>query len=360
MPDPESPTQRNEFVQNALEATIRIGLLLGLVAWCYQIVRPFVAPALWGVVIAISTRAFYRRLTELTNGRRAVASVLYVGIGLVLVVGPILALTGTLVEGVQMLSAAVGRGELKVPPPPAEVADWPLVGTPLASFWALASSNMQEALRSVDSQIAAVGKWLVGAVAGVGLDILLFALAIVVAGVLQANAEAGQRSARAVATRLAGARGPELADLCKATVRSVTRGILGVALIQSLLAGVGLLAAGVPGAGLLALLCLLLAVVQLSPLLILLPAAAWLFSVGDMLPFGAFLVWSLFVGVLDNILKPILLGRGLDVPMLIIFVGAIGGFLANGIIGLFLGSVVLAVSYRLFLTWLGPEPPAAV
>jgi len=360
MADPDSRARRQAFLESALEATIRIGLLLGLTAWCFQIVRPFVAPALWGVVIAVSTRAFYCRLVEVTGGRRKLASVLYVLMGLVLVIGPILTLTGTLVEGIQMLAGAVERGELKVPPPPAHVSDWPIVGVPVAGFWGLASVNLQEALQSVDDQLAAAARWLVGAAAGVGLDVLLFALAIVVAGLLQAQAEAGRRFALAVAVRLAGARGPELADLCKATVRSVTRGILGVALIQSLLAGVGLLAAGVPGAGLLAMLCLLLALVQVTPLLVLLPAAAYLFSLGGMVVFVVFLIWSLFVGVLDNILKPILLGRGIDVPMLVIFVGAIGGMLASGIIGLFLGSVVLAVSYKLFLAWLELDEPKEV
>ena len=153
-------------------------------------------------------------------------------------------------------------------------------------------------------------------------------------------------------TRLAGARGIELVDLAGATLRSVARGILGVALIQSLLAGAGFLAAGVPGAGLWVLLCLLLAIVQLPPGLVLIPVAIYVLSTAGTVTGVLFLIWSIFVSILDNFLKPLLLGRGLEVPMLVIFVGAIGGFLASGFLGLFVGSIVLAIGYELLVSWL--------
>ena len=157
---------------------------------------------------------------------------------------------------------------------------------------------------------------------------------------------AGKR--RAIATRLAGERGADYAELVQATVRSVTRGILGVALIQSLLAGLGFLAVGIPGAGLLALVCLLLGVVQIGPAVVLIGTVIYVFSTADTVTAVIFLIWSIFVGLIDNVLKPVLLGRGVKVPMVVIFVGAIGGFLASGIIGLFVGAVVLALSFTLF------------
>ena len=163
----------------------------------------------------------------------------------------------------------------------------------------------------------------------------------------------------AIARRLAGDRGAEYAALGQATVPSVARGILGVALIQSLLAGLGFLAVGLPAAGLLAILCLLLAVVQIGPALVLIPAVIYVFTTAETLTAIVFLVWCVFVGLLDNVLKPILLGRGVKVPILVIFVGAIGGFLASGIIGLFTGSVVLALSYTLFKAWLNDTPSAS-
>jgi predicted PurR-regulated permease PerM len=183
-------------------------------------------------------------------------------------------------------------------------------------------------------------------------------VAIVIAGVLLAHAEAGTRIAYAIATRFAGERGADFAGLAEATVRSVTRGILGVSIIQSLLAGVGFMVMGIPGAGLWALLCLLLSVVQIGILPITVPIVIYVFSTADTVSAVIFLVWSIFVGTIDNILKPILLGRGVQVPMAVIFIGAIGGFISEGIIGLFVGSVVLVLGYKLFLAWLDAPPDA--
>jgi predicted PurR-regulated permease PerM len=184
-------------------------------------------------------------------------------------------------------------------------------------------------------------------------------ISLVVAGVLLAHREGAAAAATAIARRLGGPRGEELLGLAAATVQSVTRGILGVALIQSVLAGIAMLAVGVPAAGLWALAVMLLAVVQLPTLLVLLPVTFYVFSATSTGIAIAFAVWSLLVGLIDNVLKPILLGRGVDVPMLVIFLGAIGGFLLEGIIGLFVGAVVLAVSHRLFQEWVAGTPEEA-
>jgi predicted PurR-regulated permease PerM len=181
---------------------------------------------------------------------------------------------------------------------------------------------------------------------------LQFIFAVAIAGVLLARAEAGKGAAEAVALRLAGERGRDFAALAEATVRSVTRGILGVALIQASLAGLGFLAVGVPAAGLWALIALLLSVVQVGVFPVVIPVLIYVFFTADTLTAVLFLIWSIFVGSIDNVLKPILLGRGVAVPMAVIFVGAIGGFLSSGIIGLFVGPVVLVLSYKLFLAWL--------
>jgi predicted PurR-regulated permease PerM len=189
-----------------------------------------------------------------------------------------------------------------------------------------------------------------------------FVISIVIAGVLLANGARAADASREIATRLAGERGAPLTELARATVQSVTRGILGVAAIQSLLAGMGLLAVGVPAAGLWALLVLLLAVIQLPPLLVLGPIIVYVFWTSSTLVAVAFAVWTLLVGTIDNFLKPLLMGRGVDVPMLVVFLGAIGGFMLDGIIGLFVGAVVLALGYSLFTAWLqladSPDEPA--
>jgi predicted PurR-regulated permease PerM len=316
-------------------------------------------PVVWGIIIAVAAHPGYRRLEAALGGRRTIAATLFTLLMLILLIGPTVMLAGTLVESAQGLAADLADGTLSIPAPPESVGSWPIIGEPLERFWHLASVNLGAALGEIRPQIAAFGRWLLATVAELGLGILQFVLAIIIAGVLLAHAQGGGQTARAIATRLAGERGLDYAELGQATVRSVARGILGVALIQSFLAGLGFLAVGVPGAGLLALVCLLLGVVQIGPAIVLIGTVIYVFSTADTFTAVIFLIWSIFVGLLDNVLKPVLLGRGVKVPMVVIFVGAIGGFVASGIIGLFVGSVVLGLSFTLFKAWLKePRQPS--
>lgn len=349
-----------QFVHRASEAAIRIGLIALLVAWCFEIVRPFLIPAVWGIIIAVAVYPGYRRLNTLLGDRHVLSAVVITVVMLVVLIGPTVVLAQTLVEGAQYVAGRLVDKTLAIPAPPPDIAQWPLIGEPLDKFWRLASQNLGMALNQIRPQIAEGGKLLLSLSADAGVGILQFIFAIIISGVLLANARYGDMVAHRVARRLAGDRGAEYADLGQATVRSVARGILGVALIQSLMAGVGFLAVGLPGAGLLAVLCLLLAVVQIGPGLVLIPAVIYVFTIEDTTIAVIFAVWSLVVLLIDNVLKPILLGRGTKVPMLVILVGAIGGFLANGIIGLFTGSVILALSYTLLTAWLREPPPGAV
>jgi predicted PurR-regulated permease PerM len=292
------------------------------------------------------------------GGRRTLAATLFTLLALVLLIGPTILLAETLIASAQELAANLRDGAVVVPAPPEGIGQWPVIGRPLEQYWQLASVNLQQALGEIGPQLRVFGRWLLSAAAGVGLGILHFVFAIIIAGVLLAQAQPGRRAAYAIATRLAGEQGAELADLARMTIRSVTRGILGVALIQSLLAGLGFLAAGVPAAGLLALICLLLAMVQ-AIVIVLIPTVIYVFATADPAVAVVFFIWSVFVGLIDNVLKPILLGRGVKAPMLIIFIGAIGGFLTFGLIGLFVGAVVLALGYELFLAWLYQGQPLA-
>jgi predicted PurR-regulated permease PerM len=354
---PESLKDRI-FVHRALEAAIRIGLVVVLIAWCFEIVKPFIVPVVWGMVIGVAVYPAYCWLEGALAHRRGLAAAVITLVMLVVLIGPTVLLAGTLAESARSLVTSLTDGTLVIPPPPEGIGDWPLFGHSLERFWGLASVNIAGALAEIKPQITAFGSWMLSRVAGLSLGILQFVLAIIIAGVLLANATGGGEAARAIATRLAGERGAEYAELAQATVRSVTRGILGVALIQSLLAGLGFLAVGLPGAGLLALICLLLAVVQIGPGLILLGATIYVFTEAETTTAVMFLIWNIFVTLIDNVLKPMLLGRGTKVPMIVIFVGAIGGFLAEGIIGLFVGSVVLALSFTLFTAWLTEPQPA--
>ncbi len=353
MDELQDPGPDRAFLRNALEAAIRIGVVALLAAWCFTIVRPFAVAGVWGIIIAIAVHPLYQRLCNWLRGRSKLAAALTALLLLLLLLVPTVMLSRTAYEGTAMVAERLRQGSLVVPPPPAAVAGWPLVGEPLTKFWTLASENLSEALRQVAPQAKAASRWLLGMAAGAGFALLQFILAIAIAGVLLAHHEGGHHLAGAVARRLAGRRGEEFADLAGATVRSVTRGILGVAIIQSLLAGLGFLVAGVPGAGLWALLCLILAVLQIGPGLVLIGVIAYVFATASTATAVIFLVWNVFVGLIDNVLKPLLLGRGVNVPMVVIFLGAIGGFLSMGIIGLFVGSIVLVLGYTILLTWLG-------
>jgi predicted PurR-regulated permease PerM len=357
---PSADDQR--FLARVVEATIRVGLLALLVAWCFQIVQPFVVPTVWGVIIAVAAYPGYARLADALGGRQVLAATVFTLIGLVALVVPTVLLSGTLVEGARTLATGFQEGTLRVPPPPEGVAAWPLVGEWLERFWTEASENLGAAIQMVGPQLKTAGTWLLSGAAGIGFGVLQFVVAIVIAGVILARAEPAKDAAYALARRLAGDRGADFAALAEATVRSVTRGILGVALIQSVLAGLGFLAVGVPAAGLWALVALLFSVVQVGVFPVVIPVVIYVFTTADTPTFVAFLVWNVLVGSIDNVLKPILLGRGVAVPMAVIFVGAIGGFLSSGIIGLFVGAVVLVLSYKLFLAWIyevAPAPEAA-
>jgi predicted PurR-regulated permease PerM len=347
-----SSAEDRAFLRRTLETSIRIGLALFLVVWCFQIARPFLEPIVWGIILAIATQPIYTALCRAMGGRRSLAAASLVVGALAVLIVPSVLLTTNLVESTTGLAEKVEAGTLEVPPPPAGVADWPIVGERVHAFWAAASRNLDAALDPLHPQLKAVGAWVLGTAASAGFGLVVFALAIVLAGVLLANGEPAAAAARRIAERLVPDRGAELVGLARDTVQSVTSGILGTAFIQSFLAGIGLLAAGVPAAGLWALLVLLLAVVQLPTLLVLGPIIVWVFASSSTGVAVLFAIWSIAVGVSDNVLKPLLLGRGSDVPMAVIFIGAIGGFMRAGIIGLFVGAVVLAVGYNLFTWWL--------
>ena len=350
------PAYERTQVNLALEASIHIGLTILLATACLLILRPFIPLLVWGVLIAVSAYPSFQKLQLAFGGRGVLTAILFTVLLVAFLVVPVVLLTETLVEGVQTLAAAFKGGTL-IPPPPAGVISWPIIGAPLNRLWSQASRDLSEAVRSFAPQIKAVVPGLLSASAGIVLTILQFALAIVVAGVLLANAQAAYEVTCSLCNRLFGDKGPEFQQLIGATIRSVTNGILGVALIQSVLACVGFLVAGLPGAGLWAVAFLIAAVLQVG-MLILIPAVIYMFVISSVTKAVIFLVWCLVVGLIDNVLKPLLLGRGVAVPIAVVFLGAIGGFVALGLVGLFLGAIVLSVAYKLFLAWLDESSTA--
>jgi predicted PurR-regulated permease PerM len=343
--------QHDNYLSRALEVSVHVGLLILLVAACLLIVRPFLPLITWGIIIGIAVHPGYRRLRNLLGGRSGLAAVVCSVFLAMFLIVPVAVLTGSLVEGIQSLAVRLKEGTPIIPPPPPRVETWPIVGLPLKHAWDLASTNLTSVLQTFAPQIKAVVPKLLLASAGIALAVLQWMLSIVVAGVLLANATSGARIARVLANRLFGEEGPQFEELAGTTIRSVTLGIIGVALIQSVLATFGFLVAGIPNAGLWGVIFLGAAALQLGGL-VLVPAVIYMFAIASTTKAVLFLVWCVIVGVIDNVLKPLLLGRGVAVPMVVVFLGAIGGFVAMGLIGLFVGAIVLSVGYKLLSAWL--------
>jgi predicted PurR-regulated permease PerM len=257
-----------------------------------------------------------------------------------------------MVETAADLSDDFDPSHIVVPPPPESVAEWPLVGQRIHDTWLAASQNLESVLVKLGPHLKDAALWFVETVGDLGWGLLMFIVAIVIGGALLPVKTQGASTARRIGTIVAGEQGPGLVDLVGASVQSVIRGVIGVAVIQSVLAGLGMLVAGVPGAGLWALLILILAVMQLPPLLVLLPVILYVFSMDSTTTAVLFTIWALLVGASDNVLKPLLMGRGSKTPMLVLFMGSLGGFIAGGILGLFVGAVVLSIGYTVLMAWL--------
>jgi len=349
------PLDDKPLIARTLEITIHVGLVVLVLFWCFRIAQPFIQIFVWGVIIAIAIFPGYRWVNSILGGRKKLSAALVTLLLLVVIIVPCLMFAASIVETTEKLSTSFTNGSFRIPAPPETVKTWPAIGPILHDFWRLSSENLTAAVSQIAPYLKTLGLWLLNAAAGAGFAIVSFVISILIAGVLLANGERGTQIARAVAVRLAGERGTDLVKLSGATVRSVARGILGVALIQAILAGLGCLVAGVPGAGLWALLVLIVAVIQLPTLIILVPIVIYVFYTTSMVPATLFAVWNLLVGGCDSFLKPLLMGRGVDVPMLVVFIGAIGGFILNGIIGLFIGAILLSLGFKLFEVWLNED-----
>ena len=343
---------KHRVPNQALEVSIQIGLAILLVVSCLLILRPFIPLIMWGVIIAIASYPTFQKMQRVLHGRGGLAAVLWTLLLLAVLILPIFLMGQSLIEGIRPLATRLKDGTPgDRPASTPTIEHWPVVGAPLARAWSMASTNLTDAVMRLGPQIKSALPGILSASAGIGFTVLQFFLSVLVSGVLLANARAAAEVTRSLARRLFGDRGPEFERLVGSTIRSVTFGILGVALIQSALAVIGFLVMGLPGASVWSVVFLFAAVLQVGGL-VLIPAAIYGFAIATTTKAVIFMIWCIFVGVIDNVLKPLLLGRGAAVPVAVVFLGAIGGFVAMGIIGLFVGAIVLSVGYKLFLAWI--------
>jgi len=345
-----------KYLATAMASFVQIGAILILVYWCFTIVSPFVTVVLWGLIIGVALYPTHVALSARLGGREKLSATILVLIGLTILVIPALLLAESTIGALHSVATHVEDGTAQIPPPADKVADWPIIGKRVHELWSAAAANLEATINQFRPQLRAAGGQLFALAGHTVGSAFKFAISIIIAGALLMTASGGYTTARNIAANLVGKeRGPAFTDLAILTIRSVAKGVLGVALIQTILSAVGLLVAGVPGAGVWAGLVLILAIVQLPPLIVLGPIAIWYFSVAEPVPALVFLVYATIVSVSDTFLKPLLLGRGVETPMLVILIGAIGGAIAKGIIGLFVGAVILALGYELLKLWIAPS-----
>jgi len=351
----ELSTDKNSYAR-VREVFIRMSLLAILGFSCFLLLRPFLHLILAGIIIAVGIYPGHQMLTKFLRGRGKLAAVLCTVLLLIVILLPAVLLAGTLADGIRSIAGQLQAGRLNIPPPPSSLDKLPIVGMKLKAFWNLCSTDLAEAVSHFAPQIRQRIPALVSASVGIGGALLQFLVAILLAGFLLATSKRCIRSADKVFARIFDEQGPEFELLVTGTIRSVTNGILGVALIQSLLASLGFWLVGLPGVGLWAITFFVASVLQVGPI-VLVASLLYAFATYPTNTAMVFLIWCIIVGLSDNILKPIVLGRGSKVPMAVIFLGVLGGFITMGIIGLFVGAILLSVGYTLLIAWLNAGIP---
>jgi predicted PurR-regulated permease PerM len=333
-----------------IDFAIRLGFIALLGYWSFRVIAPFLTIGLWSAILAVALYPVFEWLARWSSPRAA--ALLVTLLCLTIVVGPLTWLALGMIGGVSSLVKDIDTGQLTFPLPPEAVKGWPIVGERLHQLWQLAATNMKEALAEVAPMLKPAGGQLLVFAQGALFGLIELLVAIIIAGFLFTRGPKLVDVLSAFLSRALSHRGKELVQLAGATIRNVSRGVVGIALLQSLLAGAGFVAAGIPAAGALAFAALLLGIVQIGPALLFLPIVIWSWTAMDTTHALIFTAYMVPVGLIDNVLRPFLMARGLATPMPVIVIGVIGGTIALGIVGLFFGPIVLSVAWVVLVAWL--------
>ena len=341
-------------------ATLGVLIIVTLIALTIWILRPFLAAIVWALMIVVATWPVMSRLQAWLWGRRTLAVAAMIGALLLLLVLPLSLAIGTIVANANaIVEWASTLRSFTLPPPPAWLGSLPLVGTQAVEAWQkIAASRPGDVASAATPYAATAILWMAGTMRGVGVLLAQFLLTLALAAVMYANGERAAEALLRFGRRLAGEPGDRVVRLAAQAIRGVALGVVVTAFVQATLGGIGMAAAGVPFAALLTAGAFVLCIAQVGPMPVLAPAVAWLYWHGAVRSATALLLWTLVVVTLDNVLRPMLMTKGADLPMLLMFAGVIGGLLAFGLIGIFVGPVVLAVSYTLLGAWLDSRPPS--
>ena len=348
----ETEKGRAELSRFTIDLAIRIALIAGVVWVSLVLLRPIMPLMAWAVILAVAVHPAFAVLRRRLRLPRGLAATIVSLVLLALLLVPVVMLAISAIDTLEGYSKFLAEGGHLLPSPPESIREWPLIGQRLHDLWVRANEDVRPLLTGHVAQIASVGRWIGRIAAGVTLEILQFAAAIIVAGVLLAYAETLTGVVRGLADRVADARGRRFLDITGSTIRNVSQGVIGIALLQSALLGIGMLVAGVPFAGALTFACLVLAIVQVGPNIVMIPVIIWAWFSLPTLTAAVFTAYTVPLLLVDNVLRPIVMARGLQTPMVVILAGVICGTLAGGLIGLFIGPVVLAVFYELVTAWI--------
>ncbi|MDF0517549.1 AI-2E family transporter [Bradyrhizobium yuanmingense] len=345
--------------EDAVQFLVRLALLGLLIFWTFLVIRPFVPILSWSAVLAVAFHPAFAWLAQRLGGRPRTASAILTLITLGIVIGPAAWLGLSAVEGIRDLAGQIGSGDLAVQAAPEQIRSWPLIGPQLYAIWNEAYTNIRAALREVAPYLKPLAGMMLSFAGDTGIGMLQFLLSVIVAGFLLPHGAQLVAALRGFLLRVVPGQSEHFLELAGATIRAVAQGIIGVAILQALLAGIGFKLAEIPSAGLLAIVVLLLSIVQIGAALVLLPVLVWIWMDKDLTVALLLTVYLVVVGLLDNVLKPLLMGRGLTTPTLVILIGVIGGTLAHGIIGLFIGPIILSVAWELATAWMGIDRAAS-
>lgn len=343
------------------DTLIRVGLMVGLAYLCFQVLSPFLKLMVWSIILAVTIYPLHNRVSRKLGGRPKTASAILVVFAVLLVVVPTWLLMNSFANSVRGFITAVQQNTLHMPAPRDSVQSWPLIGAKLHDLWSRAYNDLPGFVQSLHPNIGDLTRRGLSIVASIGGTMLLFLASFLVGSIVLAYGESASRGARALFDRIAGpSRGEALTKLSVATIRTVALGVIGVAAIQALLVGLALLLAGVPAAGVLSIIVLVLAIAQVPATVVTIPVIIYIWASGNYSHTAAltYTIVLLVAGLVDNVLKPMMLGRGVDVPMPVILFGALGGMATGGILGMFVGATVLALGYELIKNWVATNPAA--
>ena len=351
-PIPATSPARTFPTRQIVHLSLQLLALGFLLIFCYNIISPFINPILWAGIFAIAIYPLHQRLKKMLKGRAALASTIITIIVLAIFIVPALMFTVRTGNEARTLLTDYRSGKINIPPPGENVKEWPVIGNQVYNAWTQASTDLNAYMADNPDKVKAISARVVDLIKSTGAGLLLLTVAIILSGVLLCYSTQVGNFTQRCTNHLLGSSKVDVAAMAAVTVRNVVKGILGVAVIQSMLAGAGMVVGGIPYAGLWTLLCLILAIVQIGTLPVAIGVIIYIWSNGTTTTAIILTIWMLLVGLLDNVLKPLVMGKGAPVPMLVIFLGAVGGFIFSGFVGMFTGAVILSLGYKLFDMWL--------